>query len=225
MTNKKLVMGQIDHIKDSLKSIGKPLVRKVRGVDHGRVTPHGRSPRNKRKINSTASKDKALKRSKICKKRSRQGSDHQDRKRHAPEQRQGVKRSIPSSISSRTYKFKRPNTSSPGVKSITGPSKLPDRRTAKTTSGSRMEVSGRENHTRQTRATTRRRNEQAEKTVRSNQNNTRRPCPYYLRSRIQEKDRIHEDLNNIEINGIPGNTFHKRSLSMEALNGDPVHRI
>ncbi|GFY33331.1 hypothetical protein TNCV_1897831 [Trichonephila clavipes] len=47
----------------------------------------------------------------------------------------------------------------------------------------------------------------------------RRPCPYYLRSRIQEKDRIHEDLNNIEINGIPGNTFRRRSLSMEALNG------
>ncbi|GFT06843.1 uncharacterized protein TNCV_18211 [Trichonephila clavipes] len=53
----------------------------------------------------------------------------------------------------------------------------------------------------------------------------RRPCPYYLRSRIQEKDRIHEDLNNIEINGIPGSTFRRRSLSMEALNGDPVHRI
>ncbi|GFY07045.1 retrovirus-related Pol polyprotein from transposon 412 [Trichonephila clavipes] len=144
-------------------------------------------PRNKRKINSTASKNQALKRSKICKKRSRQGSDHQDRKRHAPEQRQGVKRSIPSSISSRTYKFKRPNTSSPGVKSITGPSKLPDRRTATTTSGSRMEVRGRDNQTRQTRATTRRHNEQAEKPVRSNQTNTRRPCPYYLRSRIQEK--------------------------------------
>ncbi|GFS92466.1 retrovirus-related Pol polyprotein from transposon 17.6 [Trichonephila clavipes] len=182
-------------------------------------------PRNKRKINSTASKDQALKRSKICKKRSRQGSDHQDRKRHAPEQRQGVKRSIPSSISSRNYKFQKHNTSSPGVESITGPSKLPDRRTATTTSGSRMEVSGRDNQTRQTRATTRRRNEQAEKPVRSNQTNTRRPCPYYLRSRIQEKDRIHEDLNNIEINGIPGSTFRRRSLSMEALNGDPVHRI
>ncbi|GFV73378.1 transposon Tf2-6 polyprotein [Trichonephila clavipes] len=182
-------------------------------------------PRNKRKINSTASKDPAIKRSKICKKRSRQGSDHQDRKRHAPEQRQGIKRSIPSSISSKTYKFKRPNTSSPGVQSIAGPSKLPNRRTATTTSGSRMEVSGRDNQTRQTTATTRRHNEQAEKTVRSNQTNTRRPCPYYLRSRIQEKDRIHEDLNNIEINGIPGSTFRRRSLSMEAMNGDPVHRI
>ncbi|GFW76877.1 retrovirus-related Pol polyprotein from transposon 297 [Trichonephila clavipes] len=182
-------------------------------------------PRNKRKINSTASKDQALKRSKICKKRSRQGSDHQDRKRHAPEQRQGVKRSIPSSISSRNYKVQKHNTSSPGVESIAGPSKLPDRRTATITNGSRMEVSGRDNQTRQTRATTRRRNEQAEKPVRSNQTNTRRPCPYYLRSRIQEKDRIHEDLNNIEINGIPGSTFRRRSLSMEALNGDPVHRI
>ncbi|GFT52898.1 retrovirus-related Pol polyprotein from transposon 17.6 [Trichonephila clavipes] len=37
-------------------------------------------PRNKRKINSTASKDPTIKRSKICRKRSRQGSDHQDRK-------------------------------------------------------------------------------------------------------------------------------------------------
>ncbi|GFT04227.1 retrovirus-related Pol polyprotein from transposon opus [Trichonephila clavipes] len=182
-------------------------------------------PRNKRKINSTASKDPAIKRSKICKKRSRQGSDHQDRKRHAPEQRQGAKRSIPSSFSSKNYKFQKHNTSSPGVQSIAGPSKLPDRRKATTTSGSRMEVSGRDNQTRQTRATTRRHNEQAEKTIRSNQTNTRRPCPYYLRSRIQEKDRIHEDLNNIEINGIPGSIFRRRSLSMEAMNGDPVHKI
>ncbi|GFY11782.1 transposon Tf2-8 polyprotein [Trichonephila clavipes] len=123
------------------------------------------------------------------------------------------------------FKEHRKTSSQERVKSIAGPSKLPDRRTATTTSGSRMEIRERDNQTRQTRATTRRRNEQAEKPVRSNQTNTRRPCPYYLRSRIQEKDRIHEDLNNIEINGIPGSTFRKRSLSMEALNGDPVHRI
>ncbi|GFV56839.1 retrovirus-related Pol polyprotein from transposon 412, partial [Trichonephila clavipes] len=182
-------------------------------------------PRNKRKINSTTSKDQALKRSKICKKRSRQGSEHQDRKRHAPEQGQGVKRSIPSSISSRNYKFQKHNTSSPGVESIAGPSRLPDRRTATTTGGSRMEVRERDNQTRQTRATTRRRNEQAENPVRSNQTNTRRPCPYYLRSRIQEKNGIPKEMSIIEINGIPGNTFHRRSLSMEALDGDPVHRI
>ncbi|GFW89750.1 retrovirus-related Pol polyprotein from transposon 17.6 [Trichonephila clavipes] len=112
-----------------------------------------------------------------------------------------------------------------GVESIAGPSKLPDRRTTTTTGGSRMEVSERDKQTRQTRATTRRRNEQAEKPVRSNQTNTRRPCPYYLRSRIQEKDRIPEELSNIEINDISGSTFRRRSLSMEALNGDPVNRI
>ncbi|GFU37431.1 retrovirus-related Pol polyprotein from transposon 297 [Trichonephila clavipes] len=41
----------------------------------------------------------------------------------------------------------------------------------------------------------------------------------------KKKDRIHENLNNIEINGIPGSIFRRRSLSMEAMNGDPVHRI
>ncbi|GFX26404.1 uncharacterized protein TNCV_950021 [Trichonephila clavipes] len=182
--------------------------------------------RNKRKINSTASKDQVLKRSKICKKRSLQGSEHQDRKRHAPEQRQRVKRSIPSSISSRTYKFKRPNTSSPGVQSIAGPSRLPDRRrTAPTTGGSRTEGSGRDDQTRQTRVTTRGRNKQAEKPVLSNQATTMRPSPYYLRSRIQESDGIPEELRNIEINGIPHSKLRRRSLSMEASDGDPVHRI
>ncbi|GFS65710.1 retrovirus-related Pol polyprotein from transposon 17.6 [Trichonephila clavipes] len=154
-------------------------------VSHGSNRSHQGQFKEHRK---TSSQERpSYKRSKICKKRSRQGSDHQDRKRHAPEQRQGVKRSIPSSFSSKNNKFQRHNTSSPGVKSIAGPSKLPDRRTATTTGGSRMEVSGRDNQTRQTRATTRRHNEQAEKTIRSNQTNTRRPCPYYLRSRIQEK--------------------------------------
>ncbi|GFX84873.1 uncharacterized protein TNCV_4997051 [Trichonephila clavipes] len=102
-------------------------------------------PRNKRKMSDTASNDQVLKRSKMYRKRSLQGSEHQDRKRRAPEQRQGVKRSIPSSISSRTYKFKRTNTSSPGVESIAGPSRFPDRRrTASTTIGSRTEGSGRD---------------------------------------------------------------------------------
>ncbi|GFW00612.1 retrovirus-related Pol polyprotein from transposon 412 [Trichonephila clavipes] len=172
------------------------------------------------------SKDQVLKRSKMCRKRSLPGSEHQDRKRRAPEQRQGVKRSIPSSISSRTYKFKRPNTSSPGVQSIAGLSRLPDRRrTASTTIGSRAEGSGRDDQTRQTRATTRGRNEQAEKPVRSSQATTRRPCPYYLRSRLRATDGIPEELRNIEINVIPHSKIRRRSLSMEALDGDPVHRI
>ncbi|GFU07891.1 hypothetical protein TNCV_2806561 [Trichonephila clavipes] len=89
----------------------------IPGIDRRKI---GGIPRNKRKkINSTASKDQALKRSKIC--------------------------------------------------------------------GSRMEVSGRDNQTRQTRETTRRRNEQAEKPVRSNQTNTRRPLPILIYGAVYKK--------------------------------------
>ncbi|GFY27942.1 transposon Tf2-11 polyprotein [Trichonephila clavipes] len=91
-----------------------------------------------------------------------------------------------------------------GVQSIAGPSRLPDRRrTASTTIGSRTEGSGRDDQSRQTRATTRGRNKQAEKPVRSGQATTRRPCPYYLRSRVRKSEGIPEELSNIEFNGIP----------------------
>ncbi|GFV76716.1 hypothetical protein TNCV_4729361 [Trichonephila clavipes] len=139
----------------------------------------------------------------MCRKRSLQGSERKDRKRLAPAQRQGVKRSIPSSISSRTYKLKRPNTSSQGVESIAGPSRLPDHGLSTSAEvGSRTEGSGRDNTTRQTRAITRGRNKQAERPVRSNQATTRRPCPYYLSSRVKESDGILDEQMNIEINGI-----------------------
>ncbi|GFW47900.1 uncharacterized protein TNCV_2400871 [Trichonephila clavipes] len=106
-----------------------------------------------------------------------------------------------------------------------GPSRLPDCRLNKsTTVESRTEGSGRDNKTRQTRATTRGRNKQAERTVRANQATTRRPCPYYLRSRVKESDGIPEEQRNIQINGIPHSRIRRRSLSMEALDGDPVHR-
>ncbi|GFV75767.1 hypothetical protein TNCV_1756951 [Trichonephila clavipes] len=89
-----------------------------------------------------------------------------------------------------------------GVESISGPSRLPDRRwNESTTVGSRTEGSGRDNQTRQTRATMRER--KAERPVRSNQATTRRPCPYYLRSRVKESDGIPKEQRNTEINGIP----------------------
>ncbi|GFX73308.1 retrovirus-related Pol polyprotein from transposon 297 [Trichonephila clavipes] len=155
------------------------------------------NPRNKRKMSNNESKDQVLKRSKMCRKRSLQG----------------------------TYKFKRPNTSSQGVESVASPSRLPDCRLNKsTTVESRTEGSGRDNKTRQTRATTRGRNKQAERPVRSNQATTRRPCPYHLRSRVKENDGIPEEQRNLEINGIPHRRIRRRSLSMEALDGDPVHR-
>ncbi|GFX62729.1 uncharacterized protein TNCV_3007661 [Trichonephila clavipes] len=109
--------------------------------------------------------------------------------------------------------------------SIAGPSRLPDCRLNKsTTVESRTEGSGRDNKTRQTRETTRRRNKQAERPVQSNQATTRRPCPYYLRSRVKESDGISEEQRDIKINGIPHSRIRRRSLSMEALDGDPVHR-
>ncbi|GFW81171.1 hypothetical protein TNCV_4805391 [Trichonephila clavipes] len=85
-------------------------------------------------------------------------------------------------------------------------------------------VSGRVNKTHQTSATTRGRNKQAERPVRSNQATTRRTCPNYLRSRVKESDGIPEEQRNIEINGIPHSRIRRRRLSMEALDGDPVHR-
>ncbi|GFV74974.1 retrovirus-related Pol polyprotein from transposon 17.6 [Trichonephila clavipes] len=42
---------------------------------------------------------------------------------------------------------------------------------------------------------------------------------------VYKKKTEFQEMSNIEINGIPGSTFRRRSLSMEALDGDPVHRI
>ncbi|GFX34746.1 uncharacterized protein TNCV_2514621 [Trichonephila clavipes] len=61
------------------------------------------------------------KRSKICRKRSQQGSEHGDQKRSTPEPTQGIKRTVPSSISSRNHKYRRPNNPSQGPQSIEGP--------------------------------------------------------------------------------------------------------
>ncbi|GFX65519.1 uncharacterized protein TNCV_4735641 [Trichonephila clavipes] len=191
-------------------------------VSHGSNRSNQGQFKEHRKTSSQEIEEPRFKTVQDVQKRSLQGSDHQDRKRRAPEQTQGVKRSIPSSISSRNYKFKRPNTSSQEVESIAGPSRLPDSRWSEsTTVGSRTEGSGRDNQTRQTRATMRAR--KAERPVRSNQATTRRPCPYYLRSRVKESDGIPEEQRNIEINGVPHSEI-RRSLSMEALDGDPVHR-
>ncbi|GFX57074.1 retrovirus-related Pol polyprotein from transposon 412 [Trichonephila clavipes] len=69
--------------------------------------------RLKRKVGSNGSVDrKNLKRSKICRKRSLQWSEHRDEKRPTPELKQGIKRAILSSVSSRNCKYRRPNNPS-----------------------------------------------------------------------------------------------------------------
>ncbi|GFW70754.1 transposon Ty3-I Gag-Pol polyprotein [Trichonephila clavipes] len=60
--------------------------------------------------------------------------------------------------------------------------------------------------------------------VRSKQVTAVRPCPHYPRSRVKQPEGIPEDRRSIEIDSIPQNNIRRRSLSMEALDGDPVDR-
>ncbi|GFV10572.1 uncharacterized protein TNCV_3229211 [Trichonephila clavipes] len=164
-------------------------------------------PRLKRKVESNGSGDrKDLKRSKICRKHSLQGSEHRDQKRPTPEPTQGIKRTIPSS-------------------SIAGPSHQIDTRQGKPpTEGSRQGTSGQYDRTWETRTTTSRTNRTAERPVRSEQATAVRPCPYNLRSRVRQPEGFSEERRDIGIESFPQNNIRRRSLNMEALDGDPVVR-
>ncbi|GFX33472.1 uncharacterized protein TNCV_1006331 [Trichonephila clavipes] len=183
-------------------------------------------PRLKRKVESNRSGDrKNVKRSKICRKLSLQGSEHRNQKRPTPEPKQGIKRAIPSSVSSRNYTYRRPNNPSLGSQSIAGPSHQQDSRQDKSpTVASRHEGSGQYNKARETKTTKNRTNRAAERrTVRSKQTIAVRPCPYYLRSRVRQPEGFPEERRNSGIASIPQNNI-RRSLIMEALDGDPVDR-
>ncbi|GFU55528.1 uncharacterized protein TNCV_4339241 [Trichonephila clavipes] len=112
-------------------------------------------PRLKRKVESNGSGDrKNVKWPKICRKRSQQGFEHRNQKRPTPEPKQGIKRAIPSSVSSCNYKYRRPNNPSQGSQSIAGPSHQEDFRQDKSpTVASRHEGSGQYNKARETETT------------------------------------------------------------------------
>ncbi|GFW76352.1 uncharacterized protein TNCV_1581311 [Trichonephila clavipes] len=172
-------------------------------------------PRLKRKIRSNGSRDrKDLKRSKICIKRSLQGSEHRNQKRPTPEPKQGIKRAIPSSVPSRNYKYRRPNNPSQGSQSIAGPSHLRNARRGKPPiEGSKHDMNGQYDEARGTRTTTSGTNREAERRlVRSEQATAVRPCPYYLRSRVKQAEGIPEDRSRIEIESTPQNYIRKKSL-------------
>ncbi|GFX71334.1 retrovirus-related Pol polyprotein from transposon 412 [Trichonephila clavipes] len=155
------------------------------------------------------------KRSKICRKRSLQGSEHRDQKRPTPETTQGIKRTIPSSVSSRKYKYRRPNNPSQGSQSIAGPSHQIDTRQGKSpTEGSKQGTSGQYDRTRETRTTTSGTNKAAERRpVRSKQATAVRPSPYYLRSLVKQPEGIPEKRRS---NGIPQYpTVSRRTTSGE----------
>ncbi|GFU69973.1 uncharacterized protein TNCV_5004151 [Trichonephila clavipes] len=61
--------------------------------------------------------------------------------------------------------------------------------------------------------------------VRSREKTTVRPCPYYLRSRFKRPEGLPEEQRNMGIDSLPQNSFRRRSLSMEAVDGDPADRI
>ncbi|GFV68559.1 uncharacterized protein TNCV_3130141 [Trichonephila clavipes] len=184
-------------------------------------------PRLKRKVDSNGSGDeKNIKKYKICRKRSLQGSDYRDQKRLIPEPKQGIKRAIPSSVSSRNHKYRRPNNHSQRSQPIAGPSHQQDSRQDKSpTVESRHEGSGQYSKSRETKTTKDGTNWAAERrTVRSKQTTAVRPCPYYLRSRVRQPEGFPEKRRNSGLASIPQNNIRRRSLSMEALDGDPVDR-
>ncbi|GFT19414.1 uncharacterized protein TNCV_2533271 [Trichonephila clavipes] len=157
------------------------------------------------------------------------GSEHRDQKRPTPEPKQGIKTAIPSSVPSRNYKYRRPNNPSPGSQSIAGPSHLRNARQGKPpTEGSEHDMTGQYGKARETRTTTSGTNRAAERRpVRSKQATAVRPCPYYLRSRVSspcKPEGFPEERKNIGRESIKQNNIRRRSLSMEALDGDPVDR-
>ncbi|GFU93841.1 uncharacterized protein TNCV_1660651 [Trichonephila clavipes] len=113
-----------------------------------------------------------------------------------------------------------------GSQSIAGPYHTRDSRQDKPpTEGSRHEGSGQYDKARETRTTKNGTNSAAERRpVRSKQATAVRPCPYYLRSRLRQPEGFPEEWRNIGIECIPQNNIRRRSLSMEALDGDGVDR-
>ncbi|GFS68083.1 uncharacterized protein TNCV_1363011 [Trichonephila clavipes] len=142
-------------------------------------------PRLKREVDSNGSGNgKNIKKHKIGRNCSLLGSEHRDQKRLTPEPKQGIKRPIPSSVSSRNHKYRRPNNHSQRSQPIAGPSHQQDSRQDKSpTVASRHEGSGQYSKARETK-TTKDGNRAAERrTVRSKQTTAVRPCPYYYLSR------------------------------------------
>ncbi|GFY16311.1 uncharacterized protein TNCV_2349561 [Trichonephila clavipes] len=195
MNERGRVIGQVDRNQEHSKDLGKPRVRRVTVINQVRKTFSA-------------------------------GSEHRNQKRPTPEPKQGIKRAIPSSVSSVNYKYRRPNNPSQGSQSIAGPSHQKDSRQDKPpTEGSRHEGSGQYNKARESKTTKNGTNRAAKRrSVRSKQATTVRPCPYYLHSRVRQPEGFPEEWRSIGMESIPQNNIRRRSLSMEALDGDQVDR-
>ncbi|GFW69357.1 uncharacterized protein TNCV_487061 [Trichonephila clavipes] len=109
--------------------------------------------------------------------------------------------------------------------SIAGPTHPIDTRQSKpSTEGSRQGASVQYDRAWETRTTPSGGNSAVERRpVQSRQATAVRPCPYYLRSRVKQPEGIPEEQRSNGIDGIPQNNL-RRSLSMEALDGEQVDR-
>ncbi|GFU55839.1 uncharacterized protein TNCV_2255301 [Trichonephila clavipes] len=176
--------------------------------------------------NETAERND-IKRSKICRKRSFQGSEHGGQNRQAPVLPQGLKRSVPSSEASRIHKYWRQNLNpSKGPESISGPSNQQKiRQLSPPKEQNRRGARVQSDKARKTRTTRSKRHGEAERrTVRSGKTTTVRSCPYYLRSRLKEPEGILEEQRSTGIDSQSQNSLRRRSFSIEALDGDPADR-
>ncbi|GFW81367.1 uncharacterized protein TNCV_377151 [Trichonephila clavipes] len=147
---------------------------------------------------------------------------HQISKRPTPEPKQGIKRAIPSSVSSRNHKYRRPNNPSQGSQPIAGPSHQQDSRQDKSpTVASRHAGSGQYNKARETKTTKDGTNKAAERRiVRSKQTTAVRPCPYYLRSRVKQPEGFPEERRNSGLASIPQNNIRRRSLKVGTIDAN-----
>ncbi|GFY32984.1 uncharacterized protein TNCV_2877331 [Trichonephila clavipes] len=139
------------------------------------------------------------------------GFKHKDPKRPTPKPKQGIKRAILSSVSSRNYKYRRPNNPYQGSQSIAGPSHQIDTRKGKPpTEGSIHGANVQYDRARETRTTPSGGNSAAERRpVRSRQAIAVQLCPYYLRSQVKQPEGITDSKGTME------STVSRRTTSGE----------
>ncbi|GFX52351.1 uncharacterized protein TNCV_4323691 [Trichonephila clavipes] len=142
-------------------------------------------------------------------KRSLQGSEHEDQKRSTPIPTQGIKRTVPSSVSSRKHKYRRPNNLFQGPQSIAGPSHQLDARQCKPpTEGSRQGASVQYSRDRESRTAPSKGNSAAERRpVRSRQSDSSETLSLLPTQLIKEARR--------NTRGAMGSTVYRRTTSRE----------
>ncbi|GFU11549.1 hypothetical protein TNCV_221871 [Trichonephila clavipes] len=152
------------------------------------------------------------------------GSDHQGPEKTTPEQNRGSQE-IESRPRSRlsNHKFKRPTTSSPGVKSIAGPSK--DCQDKNCYDYSRPEWK----RTMITRPVRQRQREDTTNRALRKQSVRIKPIQedlaHTIYGAVYKKKISMRTSTTSKSTAYPQHIHRRRSLSMEAMNGDPVHRI